>query len=136
MSIGLPNLFGLAGLLASSAALADVPRVAADIAPVHSLLSRVMDGIGEPTLIVQPGASPHAYSMRPSEARDVQKADAIFGSVLSSSRGSRKRSPISRPRRRAELLDSEGTTTLDYRTGATFALKDPPTRGSWRAQPW
>ena len=30
-------------LLTGSAALADSPRVVADIAPVHSLVSRVMD---------------------------------------------------------------------------------------------
>ena len=39
-------------LLTGSAALADSPKVATDIAPVHSLVSRVMDGIGKPDLIV------------------------------------------------------------------------------------
>ncbi|HLS19999.1 MAG TPA: zinc transporter, partial [Paracoccaceae bacterium] len=28
------------------------PRVAADIAPVHSLVASVMEGVGEPALIV------------------------------------------------------------------------------------
>ena len=48
-----------------SAAYADTPRVAVDIAPAHSLVARVMDGVGTPDLIIQPGASPHEYSLRP-----------------------------------------------------------------------
>jgi hypothetical protein len=58
-------------------AMADVPRVAVDIAPVHSLVARVMEGVGEPSLIVQPGASPHEYSLRPSEAAALQEADIV-----------------------------------------------------------
>ena len=53
-------------VLLGSTAMADVPSVAVDIAPVHSLVARVMDGVGTPNLIVQPGASPHGYNLRPS----------------------------------------------------------------------
>lgn len=68
----------LAGLvLVPAAGLADVPRVAADIAPVHSLVAQVLGGLGEPDLIVQPGASPHGYAMRPSEAAALQDADLV-----------------------------------------------------------
>ena len=59
-------------------ALADVPDVAVDIAPVHSLVARVMEGIGTPDLIVAPGATPHEYSLRPSEAAALQEADLVF----------------------------------------------------------
>ena len=45
--------------LMSTSVMADVPNVAADIAPVHSLVSRVMDGVGAPKLVVKSGASPH-----------------------------------------------------------------------------
>ncbi len=41
----------LAGMLMSTTAIADVPKVVADIAPVHSLVARVMEGVGEPKLI-------------------------------------------------------------------------------------
>ncbi|WP_425043490.1 zinc ABC transporter substrate-binding protein [Primorskyibacter sp. S87] len=58
-------------------AVADVPRVAVDIPPVHGLVSMVMDGVGEPDLLMRPGASPHGYAMRPSEARALQRADAV-----------------------------------------------------------
>ena len=56
----------VAATLMGGTALADVPNVAVDIAPVHSLVARVMEGVGTPHLIVQPGASPHEYNLRPS----------------------------------------------------------------------
>lgn len=68
----------LSASLMGGAAFADVPRVAVDIAPVHSLVARVMDGVGTPDLIMQQGASPHEYSLRPSEAQALQDADLVF----------------------------------------------------------
>ena len=122
MSIRLPALSGLAGLLASGAALADVPRVAADIAPVHSLVARVMEGLGEPTLIVAPGATPHGYSMRPSEARGVQEAEAVFwiGPELEPWMEDAIAN-LAPDAEAVELLGVPGTQTRAFRTGATFA---------------
>lgn len=53
-------------------------RAAADIAPVHSLVAMVMRDAGAPTLIVPPGASPHGYALRPSQARALQEAEIVF----------------------------------------------------------
>ena len=64
-------------LFSAGLAHAEVPRVATDIAPIHSLVSMVMQGAGSPDLIIPPGASPHSYAMRPSEARAVAKADLV-----------------------------------------------------------
>lgn len=61
----------------ASPATADVPRVVADIAPVHALVAQVMDGVGEPTLILNAGTSPHGYALRPSQARALQNADLV-----------------------------------------------------------
>ena len=74
------KLLGLSvtGTLLAGAVAADAPRVAVDIAPVHSLVSRVMDGVGIPDLIIAPGGSPHEYSLRPSEAGALQDADLVF----------------------------------------------------------
>ena len=58
--------------------MAEVPSVAVDIAPVHSLVARVMEGVGEPNLIIPASASPHEYSLRPSEAKSLQNADMVF----------------------------------------------------------
>ncbi|HKL45155.1 MAG TPA: zinc ABC transporter substrate-binding protein [Roseovarius sp.] len=64
--------------LFAGAVNADVPSVVADITPIHSLVAQVMQGVGEPSLIVAPGASAHEYSLRPSEASALQDADVVF----------------------------------------------------------
>ena len=53
------------------------PNVATDIAPVHSLVARVMDGVGTPTLILPQSASAHGHAMAPSEARVLAEADLL-----------------------------------------------------------
>ncbi|MEZ5931268.1 MAG: zinc ABC transporter substrate-binding protein [Alphaproteobacteria bacterium] len=53
-------------------------RIAATIAPVHSLVAMVSAGIAEPDLIVRPGASPHDYALKPSEAAALDGADLVF----------------------------------------------------------
>jgi len=73
-------------LLASSAAVFAMlgtqafaaPNVVASIKPIHSLVAALMEGVGEPSLLVSGASSPHAYSMRPSEARALQDADLVF----------------------------------------------------------
>lgn len=62
----------------ATSASAEAPNVATDILPVHGLVSRVMDGVGTPDLILPPGASPHGHSMRPSEAASLEAADIVF----------------------------------------------------------
>ncbi len=58
--------------------MADEVRVVATINPVHSLVSGVMAGVGEPHLIVRGASSPHDFSMRPSDAEKLEQADAVF----------------------------------------------------------
>ena len=53
------------------------PNVAASIKPIHSLVSSVMEGIAVPLLLVEAG-SPHTYSLKPSQAKYLQEADAVF----------------------------------------------------------
>ena len=50
-------------LLSTSIGIADSPKVVVDIAPVHSLVSKVMTGVGKPDLIIPAEASPHAYQL-------------------------------------------------------------------------
>ena len=73
-----PALSILAGLLAAGPAHADAPRVVASINPLHSLVAGVMKGVGEPRLLIRGFASPHDYALRPSDARALANADAIF----------------------------------------------------------
>ena len=52
--------------------------VVASIKPVHSLVSAVMAGVGEPHLIIRGAQSPHTFSMRPSDAAALHRARVIF----------------------------------------------------------
>ncbi|WP_419902281.1 zinc ABC transporter substrate-binding protein ZnuA [Kiloniella sp.] len=62
----------------SSAAVADTgPKVVVSILPIHSLVQSVMDGVGDAELLVDQKASPHGYSLRPSQVRALNKADLI-----------------------------------------------------------
>ena len=65
-------------LLSTSMLVADVPKVTVDIAPVHSLVSSVMEGVGKPDLIMPAGASPHEYQLKPSNAKSLEDADVVF----------------------------------------------------------
>ncbi len=71
-------LLATAALLAAPAARAEAPQVVVSIKPIHSLVAAIMQGVGEPTLIVEGAASPHTFNMKPSNAAALQKADLIF----------------------------------------------------------
>jgi len=120
MSRYLMPLSMTASLLAGTA-MADVPRVAVDIAPVHSLVTRVMEGVGTPSLIVQPGASPHEYSLRPSEAAALEEADLVFwiGEDLTPWMAGAVET-LAGDADVTTLLEADGVTLLDFREGALF----------------
>lgn len=112
----------LVGTTIAAGAQAEVPDVATDIAPVHGLVARVMEGLGAPHLVVRPGASPHGYSMRPSEARALDRAQVVFwvgpelepwleGSIHT----------LAADAVIVTLLDAPETGTLTFREGTAFA---------------
>lgn len=70
--------FAAAPLHAEGAPPSPPPSVVVSIAPVHSLVAGVMAGVGEPTLLVKGGASPHTYTMKPSDAAALAGAQIIF----------------------------------------------------------
>jgi zinc transport system substrate-binding protein len=53
-------------------------EVVTSIKPVHSLVSAVMAGVGKPALLVEGAGSPHNYSLKPSQAEQLENADLIF----------------------------------------------------------
>ena len=113
------------GLILGSTAIADVPKVAVDIAPVHSLVARVMDGVGSPKLVIPAGASPHEYSLRPSEAKSLQDADMVIwiGEDLTPW----MENSIETLSKNAEvitLLKESETKLLEFREGALFEEHD------------
>ena len=74
--LGLAAAAFAGGAIAGPAA-ADI-RVVASIKPVHSLVSAVMAGVGEPRLLMRGKASPHTFTMRPSDAAALQEAKVVF----------------------------------------------------------
>ncbi|GAA3861322.1 zinc ABC transporter substrate-binding protein [Celeribacter arenosi] len=99
----------------------DVPKVVTDVAPVHSLVAQIMQGVGEPDVLLPPGASPHDFSLKPSQARTLQNADLIvwvgpdlapwLGGVLGN---------VAQSADMVTLSDAAGTRVLPYRDEALF----------------
>ena len=118
-------MLGACWVLSITPASADVPQVATDIPPVHSLVSQVMGDLGTPKLIVPPGTSPHGYAMRPSEARALQNADVTFwmGPDLTPWLGRAIKS-LTGNAINVALSNSEDLVRHPFRTGATFDSHD------------
>ena len=70
-------LFGTALLFSSFSAIAEI-KVVTTIKPIHSLVSGVMDGVSNPTLIIEGSNSPHNFSLKPSHAKILEEADIVF----------------------------------------------------------
>ncbi|MGQ3046392.1 MAG: zinc ABC transporter substrate-binding protein [Niveispirillum sp.] len=68
----------LAGLIALPALAAPPPPdVVVTVKPLHSLVSGVMQGVGEPYLLVRGAANPHAFALRPSDAKALSGAELV-----------------------------------------------------------
>ncbi|PPR13318.1 MAG: High-affinity zinc uptake system protein ZnuA, partial [Alphaproteobacteria bacterium MarineAlpha12_Bin1] len=71
-------LLPIISFLSNTASAKEDIHVLTSIKPVHSLVSLVMKGVGNPQLIVPGAASPHGFSLKPSQAKLMEKADIIF----------------------------------------------------------
>ncbi|WP_295811640.1 zinc ABC transporter substrate-binding protein ZnuA [uncultured Nitratireductor sp.] len=96
-------------------------QVVTSIKPVHSLVAGVMEGVGEPALILQGAGSPHTYSLRPSQARMLAEADLVFWVgpnmevFLEKPLGT-----LAGDATRVALAEVDGMTLLDMREGGAF----------------
>lgn len=109
-----------AALLCGGPALA-LDGVVASIKPVHSLVSAVMEGVGEPRLIVRSTGSEHAYTLRPSDADALQNARVIFW--VGHEMETFLEGPIETLGGNATVValeDAEGLTKLKFREGGPF----------------
>ena len=70
-------IFVIAPLLFSFSAKADI-KVVTTIKPLHSLISSVMEGVGEPSLIIEGTSNPHTFVFKPSHAQMLEEADIVF----------------------------------------------------------
>lgn len=67
----------LASLIVLPAVAAPPPDVVVTVKPLHSLVSGVMQGVGAPYLLVRGAANPHAFALRPSDAKALSGAELV-----------------------------------------------------------
>lgn len=95
--------------------MAEVPRVVTDIPPVHALVSLVMEGLGEPALLLERGANAHSFALRPSQAAGLQRADLVVWTGPEMTPWlDRALDGIGGRAERLGLLAAEGTFLRDY----------------------
>ena len=113
-------VIGAVSLTNISAAKADI-EVVTSIKPVHSLVSGVMAGVGMPSLIIDGAGSPHTYSLKPSQAKQLQDAKLVFwmGDELETF----LEGPIENIAQSAtaiKLTDAHGLKKIKFREGGMF----------------
>lgn len=111
---------GAASLTNIAAAKADI-EVVTSIKPVHSLVSGVMAGVGTPSVIIEGAGSPHTYSLKPSQAKQLQDAKLVFwmGDELETF----LEGPIENIAQSAtaiKLIDAQGLKKIKFRDGGMF----------------
>ena len=112
-------------LVLSTPAFAEVPKVMTDIAPIQSLVARVMQGVGTPDVLLPPGASPHDFAMRPSDAERLAQADLIIWMGHGLTPWLEEPVETLAPEAaKLELLDTSGWVVLPLRTDPAFAQAD------------
>ncbi|WP_428429052.1 zinc ABC transporter substrate-binding protein ZnuA [Pararhizobium sp.] len=118
-------LFAPTMLLAAGTARAEVPNVVVSIKPIHSLVASIMQGVGKPALIVEGAASPHTYSMKPSNAAALEKANIVFwvGHGLEAFLEKPLES-LGSGAKIVELDDAPGLEKLKFREGGAFEAHD------------
>jgi len=62
----------------SESAPSNVPHVVASITPLQLIASDLLVGITTPDVLLPPGASPHQYSLKPSDVRKLKSADLVI----------------------------------------------------------
>ncbi|MEP3302090.1 MAG: zinc ABC transporter substrate-binding protein, partial [Roseibium sp.] len=113
-------------LLAASAVSASAEiTVVASIKPVHSLVAAVMQGAGDPGLIVEGAGSPHNYALKPSQAQMLESADIIFwvGHELEAFL-EKPLETVGAQAKSVELIDAPDLLKLGFREGGAFEKHD------------
>jgi zinc transport system substrate-binding protein len=112
-------------LTSASCAQADTPKVVASVKPIHSLVAAIMGDTGSPELLVSGGASPHTFSLKPSHATSLSRADLVFwvgpdlegflvGPIAN----------LTKEDASISLMRAEGVTLLDAREGGVWGTHE------------
>ena len=130
----LPIALATAALLGSAAAAPtaadDELQVVASIKPVHSLVSAVMAGVGEPHLIIRGHSSPHTFTMRPSDAAALEDAHIVF--MVGDTMETALAGPVDAlagHARVVRLADAPGLVLRPVREGGAFEEHDHDSHG-------
>ena len=120
----------LGGAAAGPAAGNDELQVVASIKPVHSLVSAVMAGVGEPHLIIRGHSSPHTFTMRPSDAAALEDAHIVFmiGDTMETALVEPVES-LAGGARVVRLVDTPGLVLRPLREGGAFEDHDRDSHG-------
>ena len=107
-------------LAGTSSAKAEL-KVVTTIKPLHSLIANVMEGIGEPALILEGSTSPHSFILKPSHARLLEEADIIFwvGEDIETFMGKPLES-IAKNAEKIAFMDLDSITKLPFREENIF----------------
>ncbi len=129
----------MAVLLLRCGMVSGAPTVVATIKPVHSLVAGAMEGVGEPVLLVRGGASPHHFSLRPSAARALRRAQLVIwvGAELESFLV-KPLATLAVNARVVELAAAEGVGKLPARRGGSWqrTLPEKQSRGPHNMHVW
>ena len=77
LSVSLLYYLLVSSSFAQSSAVTNL-KVVTSIAPVNSIVSSIMQGVGKPNLLANPGQSGHHAALKPSQARKLANADLVF----------------------------------------------------------
>lgn len=114
-------------LLAATASSAlTAPRVVASIMPIHSLVAGVMQGVGEPELLLSGQNSEHTAALTPRQLESLIAADLVFmvGEGLETKLVQLDGSEAVGGRHFTALATAPGVTTLLIRAGGTWEAHD------------
>lgn len=115
---------GIASAFSLGSATASAIEVVTTIKPLHSLTWAVMEGVGEPRLLITGSQSPHTFALRPSDAKSLQNADVLFmidpalETSLTGAIGS-----LARDARVVQLSIVDGVARLPYRGHGFFGTE-------------
>ena len=108
-----------------TAQASQVPQVVVSIKPIHSLVTSVMEGIAVPYLLLSGGESPHTYSLRPSQVRQLHQANLLIWIGPNIETFLEKTiATLSHQTQQLRLFEVPGLTLLKIREG-----------GAWEATP-
>lgn len=112
---------GLLLLASFGPVMAQAPKIFVTVKPVHALVAGVMQGVGEPYLLLKGGESPHSYTLKPSDARALSESALVFwvGESLETFL-EHPLETLGKQARIVELAEAEGIETLEGREGGAW----------------